>query len=165
MNHTGVAPPRVLGPAQGLILGPPEATDRFVLDATETSARLAIVEHTIAPGVLAAPVHRHEREDEYSYVLEGRVGAIFDGVEVYATVGDFVRKPRGEWHTFWNAGDGPLRILEIITPGGLEELFRRMGAPDAPADLLDDVEHTYGCAVDEGQTAVLIQRHQLLAGL
>lgn len=153
----------MLGPAQGLILGPPTATDRFVLDSTETTGRLAVVEHTIAPGVLAAPMHRHEREDEYSYVLAGRVGAIFDGVEVYATVGDFVRKPRGEWHTFWNAGDDPLRILEIITPGGLEELFRLMGAPDAPTDLLDDVEPSYGCTIDEDQTAALIERHGLLS--
>jgi mannose-6-phosphate isomerase-like protein (cupin superfamily) len=161
MSQSTVTAPRVLGPAQGLILGPADATDRFVLDATETTGRLAIVEHTIAPGVLAAPMHRHEREDEYSYVLEGRVGAIFDGVEVYATAGDLVRKPRGEWHTFWNAGDGPLRILEIITPGGLEELFRLMGSPDAAPDLLDDAEHSYGCTVDEDQTAALIERHEL----
>lgn len=132
-----------------------------MLDASETDGRLAIVEHTIAPGVLAAPMHRHEREDEYSYVLEGRVGAIFDGVEVYAAAGDFVRKPRGEWHTFWNPGDGPLRILEIITPGGLEELFRLMGAPDAAPDLLDDVETTFGCAVNDDETAALIDRHDL----
>jgi mannose-6-phosphate isomerase-like protein (cupin superfamily) len=161
MSKPAVVGPRVLGPAQGLILGPPEATDRFIVDSVETTGRLAIVEHTIAPGVLAAPMHRHEREDEYSFVLEGRVGAIFDGVEVYATAGDFVRKPRGEWHTFWNAGDGPLRILEIITPGGLEELFRLMGAPDAPPDLLEGVEDSYGCAADESETATLIQRHGL----
>lgn len=161
MHAPEVTAPRVLGSAQGLVLGPAEATDRFVLDATETGGRIAIMEHTIAPGVLAAPVHRHEREDEYSYVLEGHVGAMFDGVEVYATVGDFVRKPRGEWHTFWNAGDGPLRILEIITPGGLEELFRLMGAPDASPALLEDAEHVYGCALDEDLTAALMQRHHL----
>jgi mannose-6-phosphate isomerase-like protein (cupin superfamily) len=161
MDDTTTTGPRVLGPAQGLILGAPESTDRFLLDSSETAGRIAVVEHTIAPGVLAAPVHRHELEDEYSFVVEGRVGAIFDGVEVHATAGDFVRKPRGEWHTFWNAGDGPLRILEIITPGGLEELFRMMGAPDAPPDLLDDVEASYGCAVDEAQTAAVIERHGL----
>lgn len=160
MSRTVIGP-RMLGSGQGLILGAPEATDRFMLDAAETNGRLAIVEHTIAPGVLAAPVHRHQREDEYSYVLEGRVGAIFDGVEIYATAGDFVRKPRGEWHTFWNAGDGPLRILEIITPGGLEELFRLMGSPDAPPDLLEDVEDSFGCEVDESRTAALIERHDL----
>lgn len=153
--------PRVLGPGQGLVLGDLRASDRFVLDATETAGRLSVVEHTVAPGVLAAPVHRHEREDEYSYVLEGRVGACFDGVEVYASAGDLVRKPRGEWHTFWNAGEGPLRILEIITPGGLEELFKLMGSTSTPADLLDDGQARYGCAVDEERTEALVRRHGL----
>lgn len=146
MSQAEVTAPRVLGPAQGLILGAPDATDRFMLDSTETSGRLSIVEHTIAPGVLAAPMHRHEHEDEFSYVLEGRVGAIFDGVEVYA------------------AG-GPLRILEIITLGGLEELFRLMGAPDASPDLLDAVETSYGCTVDQDQAAALIRRHGLRSWL
>ncbi len=155
--------PRVLGPAQGLVTGSVDSTDRFVVESAETGGRLAIVEHTIAPGVLAAPVHRHEREDEYSYVLEGRVGAMFDGTVVHATVGDFVRKPRGEWHTFWNAGDGPLRILEIITPGGLEELFQLLAAPDAPPDVLADVEESFGCAVDEARTVEVLHEHGLRA--
>lgn len=158
MGAAATTGPRVLGPGQGLVLGSPDSTDRFLVDAPETAGRIAIVEHTIAPGVLAGPMHRHEREDEFSYVLQGRVGAIFDGVEVYAAAGDLVRKPRGEWHTFWNAGDGPLRILEIITPGGLEELFRLRGAPDAGPELLGDVEPTFGCAVDDEATAALMAR-------
>jgi mannose-6-phosphate isomerase-like protein (cupin superfamily) len=46
---------------------------------------------------------------------------------VYAEPGDVVAKPRGQWHTFWNAGDSTLRILEIITPGGVEELLKELG--------------------------------------
>ena len=69
----------------------------------------------------------HTREDEYSYVLEGRLGALLGDDEVYAEPGDFVFKPRDQWHTFWNAGDGPCRILEIIAPGGFEHMFREMG--------------------------------------
>jgi mannose-6-phosphate isomerase-like protein (cupin superfamily) len=49
-------------------------------------------------------------EDEYSYVLEGRMGAQLGADIVLADVGDLVFKPRGQWHTFWNAGDGPCRI-------------------------------------------------------
>ena len=52
-----------------------------------------------------------------------------DGEEVIATPGDIVFKPRGHWHTFWNAGDGQLRVLEVIAPGGLEELFHRLAEP------------------------------------
>ena len=45
-------------------------------------------------------------------------------------------KPRHQWHTFWNAGDGPCRILEMISPGGFEHFFDEVGdlmaATDAP---------------------------------
>jgi hypothetical protein len=75
------------------------------------------------PRTLAAPLHRHSREDEYSYVLEGRMGALLGDDVVYAEAGDLVHKPRNQWHTFWNAGDEPCRILEIIAPGGFEKFF------------------------------------------
>src|SRR4051794_38057917 len=71
-----------------------------------------------ARGAGAAPRPRHSHEDEYSYVLEGRMGADFGGEIVYAGAGDLVFKPRGQWHAFWNAGEEPCRILEIISPGG-----------------------------------------------
>ena len=75
---------------------------------------------------LAAPLHRHLREDEYSYVLEGRVGALLGEDVLEADPGDLVFKPRGEWHTFWNAGDDPCRILEIIAPAGFERFFAEL---------------------------------------
>jgi hypothetical protein len=40
---------------------------------------VSLVEQILAPRVLAAPLHRHSREDEYSVVLEGRLGVFQDG--------------------------------------------------------------------------------------
>ena len=77
-------------------------------------------------GPSAAPLHRHTNQDEYSYVLEGRMVAQLGDEVVYAEKGDLVFKPREQWHTFWNAGDGPLQILEIISPGGFEHVFKEM---------------------------------------
>ena len=69
--------PRVLGPTDGeLALAPDGVTaDRFMIDGKDSGGGFALVEHRLAPHVLAAPLHRHTREDEYSFVLEGRVGA------------------------------------------------------------------------------------------
>jgi mannose-6-phosphate isomerase-like protein (cupin superfamily) len=123
---------------------------RFLLDATATGGRVGIVEHWIPPHTLAAPLHRHSREDEYSLVLKGRMGAMLGDRVVEAGPGDFVFKVRDEWHTFWNAGDEECRLLEIISPGGFEELFREMGSdPDAmTGDLARTLDAKYGLEVD-----------------
>ena len=103
---------------------------RFMIDGDETEGRLSLVEHPMPPRALAAPLHRHLREDEYSYVLEGTVGALL-GDEVHRSPGraTCIFKPRNQWHTFWNAGDEPARILEIISPAGLRALLRGARRP------------------------------------
>jgi len=70
---------------------------------------------------LAAPLHRHAREDEYSYVLHGKIGALLGDDVVMGKAGDLIFKPRNQWHTLWNAGDEPARILEIISPELLQD--------------------------------------------
>ncbi|MCW2632930.1 MAG: hypothetical protein JWR88_1892 [Pseudonocardia sp.] len=154
---------RVLGPKDGQILGPSEASDRFMIDGKETGGRLAVVEHTLGPRVLAAPLHLHTKEDEYSYVLEGTVGALLGDEEVFGKPGDLIFKPRGQWHTFWNAGDTTVRILEIISPGGLEELFRVLGTRDQFPDPeeLSRLTSGYGCEADLDGTMPIVARHGL----
>ena len=119
------------------------------------SGRLALVEHTLGPGVLAAPMHRHSREDEYSFVLAGRLGVLQDGDEMIADAGEVVCKPRGRWHTFWNAGDEELRVLEIITPAASRTLFRRLAEPGGEYDpaTLPALAAGFGCDVDFERTA------------
>ena len=48
---------------------------RFMIGGAEAGERFSLVEHPMSARALAAPLHRHTREDEYSYVLEGHVGA------------------------------------------------------------------------------------------
>ena len=112
---------------------------RLMAWTEETGGGFSLVEHPMPPRALAAPLHKHSREDEYSFVLEGRMGALLGDDVVYAEVGDLAFKPREQWHTFWNAGDEPCRILEIISPGGFEHFFDElgtlMGADTDPAEL------------------------------
>lgn len=156
--------PNVLGPDDGDILGDPDAVmDRFMLEGDATGGRFSIVEHRLAAHALAAPLHRHTREDEYSYILEGEVGAYLGGTEVIAHRGDLVRKPRGQWHTFWNAGPSAARVLEIISPSGLEKLFRTLDeSPELydPEQLLPLAE-SYGAEVDFDGTLPIVERHGL----
>jgi quercetin dioxygenase-like cupin family protein len=61
--------------------------------------------HLIDEALARAPRRTGAGEDEYSYVLEWRMGAQLGDDVVYAEAGDLVFKPRNKWHTFWNAGD------------------------------------------------------------
>ncbi|HET9984253.1 MAG TPA: cupin domain-containing protein [Longimicrobiales bacterium] len=123
----GSSGPRIVGPCAGKVVDLGSLGVRFMVWGAESGGSFALVEHPIPPRTLAAPLHRHVREDEYSYVLEGRMGAQLGDDVVYAEAGDLVFKPRRQWHTFWNAGDVPCRILEIISPAGFEHYFDELG--------------------------------------
>ena len=101
--------PRIVGPNDGRLADLGSIAARMMIWTEETAdGGFSLVEHPMPPRRLAAPVHKHSREDEYSYVLEGRMGALLGDDVVYAEAGDTVFKPRDQWHTFWNAGDTPV---------------------------------------------------------
>ncbi|MDQ3691649.1 MAG: cupin domain-containing protein [Chloroflexota bacterium] len=159
------AGPRVLGPKDGEVSGDPSfRRDRFMIDGKDSGGGFSLVEHTLAPHVLAGPLHLHSLEDEYSFVLEGRLAALLGEHEVIAEPGDLVFKPRGQWHTFWNPGETTTRILEIISPAGLEDLFRELGKPGGEYDqsTLPALAARYGGKVDFERTSPIIERHRLL---
>lgn len=136
---------------------------RFLARAADTRGALSVVEHPIPPRTLAAPLHRHAREDEYSYVIEGSMGAVLGSRVVVAEAGSLVFKPRGQWHTFWNAGDGPCRVLEIIAPGGFEEMFAEMAFD--PESMTGEgaaaMDARYGLDVDYESIERLCEEHGL----
>lgn len=157
--------PRLIRASEGDLMGPPGGPqDRFLVSAGDTEGRFAVVEHILPPRALAAPMHHHSREDEFSYIIEGEVGAILGGHEATARAGDLLFKPRGEWHTFWNAGDTPARVLEVISPAGLDDLFRSLDSlTDWPEpEALAEMAAAYGCAIDLDATMPLIERHHLV---
>src|SRR5215210_7927511 len=96
--------PKVLGPHDGKAGFLGSMGVRFMIDGGESGGGFSLVEHPMSARALGAPLHRHTHEDEYSYVLEGRVGALLGDAVVEAEAGTLIFKPRQQWHTFWNAG-------------------------------------------------------------
>ena len=101
---------------------------RFLARSAETGGGFSLIEYPIPARTLVAPLHRHSREDEYRFVLEGRMATVPRDQVLYAAAGDLTFKPRGQWHTVWNSGEEPSRILEIISPGGFEHFFAEFAA-------------------------------------
>jgi mannose-6-phosphate isomerase-like protein (cupin superfamily) len=141
---------------------------RFMIDGHEAGERFSLVEHPMSPRALAAPLHRHTREDEYSYVIEGRMGALSGDEVLEAGPGDLVFKPRNQWHTFWNAGDEPTRILEIISPAGFEGFFAELaemgGSLAAPPEKLAELSARYELEMQPDSVPGLLERFDLRLG-
>jgi mannose-6-phosphate isomerase-like protein (cupin superfamily) len=153
---------RVIGPGDGKAGFLGSIGVRFMLDGETSAGGFALVEHPMSARALAAPLHRHNREDEYSYVLEGRMGALLGEEVLEAGRGDLVLKPRGEWHTFWNAGEEPCRILEIIAPAGFERFFSELvdlgGVAQASPEMLGELCERYALEMDPASVPALIER-------
>ena len=154
-----MADPRVVGPGDGQLVSLGSTDARFLIDGRDARNCFALVEHPLRPHALAAPMHR---QDEYSFVLEGTMGALLGNAVVTANPGDLVFKPRNQWHTFSNAGDQPARILEIISPAGFENYFRELGAEllDGPPNphRLTELCSRYELDVDLNSIPGLIER-------
>lgn len=158
----------VLGPQDGEAVHFRGLGVRFLIDGDQTGGRFSLVEHPIDPRALAAPTHTHANEDEYSFVLEGEVGVQIGDRTMVAKPGDLVFKPRGVPHAFWNAGDAPARLLEVISPAGFENYFRELapilnadGGPDEEA--LGELMGRYELDMDFESAPALAQEHGLVA--
>jgi len=138
---------------------------RFMLGGDESGGGVALVEHPMSARALAAPLHRHALEDEYSYILTGRVGALLGDEVLEGGPGDLIFKPRNQWHTFWNAGDEPARILEIISPAGFEKFFKELvnmgGVTEAPPEKMMDLLGRYQLEMDPESVPGLVERFSL----
>ena len=102
-------------------------------------------------------------------MLAGTLGALLDEHQVRADAGAYLWKPRGQWHTFWNAGDIGLRFIDVLIPGGLEGYFRILsqllaadGSPE-PATI-DKLAEEYGIEFDFQQTGRICSEFGLSFG-
>jgi quercetin dioxygenase-like cupin family protein len=157
---------RVLGPTDGKAGFLGSIGVRFMINGADAGERFSVVEHPMSAHALAAPLHRHTREDEYSYVLAGRVGALLGDEALVGGPGDLIFKPRDQWHTFWNAGDQPARILEFISPAGFEGFFDELvdlgGVMQAEPQSLGELCARYELEMDPASVPGLVKRFGLV---
>ena len=125
-----------------IFTGPDDGTRLPALDmvhkvtSENSGGSLTVEEWSLPPGGLIPP-HTHTREDECNFVLEGELTCDVGGEILVAPVGSYVLKPRNVPHALYNAGLGPVRVLEILTPGGFEgylDEYERIASGDLDED-------------------------------
>jgi len=130
------------------------------------SGSAAIVEHTLEARSIGAPMHKHTHEDEISHVLEGELSVIQNGKVETAGPGEYIVKPRGIFHTFWNACNERIRFIEIISPGNFEYYFAeiapflQLGQPPQ-LDKLSETAAKYGLIIDPTAAGEIIKKYGL----
>ena len=103
---------------------------RMAIKATAktTNGAFGLTEAMIPPG-FSPPMHIHHREDESFYVLEGELTIRCGDDTFSAPAGTFVTLPRGVPHGFVVVSETPVRMLNLMTPGGGEGFFVEAGRP------------------------------------
>ena len=133
-----------------------------MIDGDESGGGFSLVEHPLRPARSGGAAPPAPREDEYSYVLEGRVGAL---------LGDDVVDRRGRRPDLQAAepvahvlerGDEPARLLEIISPAGFERFFAELvdlgGALEAEPEQLMGLCRRYELELDPSTIPGLVER-------
>lgn len=134
---------------------------QWKIDGDKTGKRFAVVHHPIAPHALAAPLHLHHNEDEFSYVLKGTLGALLGDEVVTAEQGTWILKPRGQWHTFWNPTDEPCAIIEVISPAGFEDYFREVAKAWGDLEMFGIINERYQLEMNFESVPELCERFGL----
>ena len=96
-------------------------------DAEQTGGAFGLMEGRLTRGA-DPPPHVHHREDESFFVLEGSLGVRVGDDSFFARPGSFVFCPRDVPHLL-TVGTEHVRLLTLITPGGLEPFFVELGEP------------------------------------
>ena len=129
--------PRVLDPDAGEPLWFLDTLMHLKLPGASTGGDLAVFEQ-LAPAGSATPMHRHDKTDEYFYVLSGTVVFHGPGEARRCETGAFVAVPRGTPHGFRVANGGPARLLVFSAPATFEGFVRAAGRPASHGGLPPD---------------------------
>ena len=94
----------------------------ILLDGKQTDGKFTAFLNITPPGGGPGP-HYHDHEDEWFYIIEGRVSFLLNGTWADLFPGDCVYFPRGSVHGFKNNTDQPIRAFINIAPAGVENFF------------------------------------------
>src|SRR4051812_30935693 len=92
----------------------------------ETGGAFALIE-VLVPPQSGPPPHKHSREDEAFYIVEGEFQVNIDDQRLTAGPGSWVRLAKDSLHYFKNVGSKPGKMLILAIPAGLDEFFLEAG--------------------------------------
>lgn len=120
--------PTLSSPTEGRTVAVVGDVYRFLATADDTHGTYAIWEAIVPPGG-GPPPYVHSREEEGFYILEGEITIHLGEERIVATAGMFANMPIGTPHSFKYESDKPAKMLIMVAPAGLEQIFFECGVP------------------------------------
>ena len=119
----------------------------ILLDGKQTDGKFTAFLNMTPPGGGPGP-HYHDHEDEWFYIIEGRVSFFMNSTWTDLFPGDCVYSPRGSIHGFKNNTDQPIRVFINIAPAGFEHFFAEAAEvwaqPEPDMSRMTTIEEKYG---------------------
>src|SRR3954469_11122124 len=126
-DNTNTIAPIALGAGEGEALWFLGSLVTIKASRDTTGGAVAVLEHR-SPRGAGSPLHVHNNEDEWFYVLDGELTFWVGGAVTVAPAGFFVFGPRDIPHTFIVSSD-QARFLLVTEPAGFEGFMRAGGVP------------------------------------
>lgn len=132
-----------------------------------TGGAYTMLEQQIAPRLLVAP-HTHAYDDHVSYIASGRLGFRIGDEEYELGSGDSIFRPRGVPHSLWNPTDEPAVMIELTSPGRLENYITSLRTlaeeNQATSENVRELAARYGIEFDTAWVDDLCERHGVTTG-
>lgn len=125
--------------------------------ASANMAGMSFFEIELPPNSAGAPPHRHNHEDEFFYVREGKVTFLADGKRQTLSAGGFALLPRAGWHALWNSDNKPATVFVGTSAGKFDDFFDQVAIevakskPSSPQEMgaiLTELAEQRGIAID-----------------
>jgi quercetin dioxygenase-like cupin family protein len=126
---------------------PGEVRVEVLLTGEDTGGAFCLLADEPPPG-WGLPPHRHARESETIYVVDGRFELTVDGERRELGPGDVAHVPAGVRHSGGTLGDEPGRRVVVFSPAGAERIFLEAGS--ATADEAPDLGRLVELAAAHG---------------
>src|SRR6478735_5630717 len=120
--------PTLRKPTEGRTIAVVGDVYRFLVTGDNTHGTYAMWEAIVPPGG-GSPPHVHSREEEGFYILEGEITLQAGDERIVATAGMFFNMPIGLPHSFKNESSKLAKMLILVAPAGLENMFIEVGLP------------------------------------
>ncbi len=93
--------------------------------------------HALLPPGTFVPPHVHPTQDEFIYMLEGKLDLLLDGQAATAKAGDLIRLPRCIPHGLFNRSQANITCLFWVSPTRkLWDLFHAIDNVPDPAEVI-----------------------------